>query len=216
MGGQHDPAQISGKLGTPYFIMDPGLHIKRFPCAILVHPAIATMIATANEHGLSAEKIARIEAGVSEVVTSTLNHPDPKTGLEAKFSVAFPLAHALVERRLSLNDFTDERVNDSRIRELMKKIVVRNDPKLLENGGNEVTAKLTIRLTDGQTIERIAALERGQAQKWISIGELEEKFRECAARVLSRDRAKRAFDVALELDRADSVDPLMELVGANS
>ncbi len=216
MGGQHDPARISGKLGTPYFIIDPGLHIKRFPCAILVHPAIATMIATANSHNLRAENIARIEVGVSDVVTSTLNHPEPKTGLEGKFSVAFPLAHALVERRLSLNDFTDERVNDPGVQALMKKIIVRTDPKLLENGGNEVTAKLAIQLTDGQTIERVAALERGQAQKWISTAELQEKFSQCAARVLSPDRAKKAFDAALALDSANSVGGLMELVGAKA
>jgi 2-methylcitrate dehydratase PrpD len=216
MGGQHDPGQISGKLGKPYFIMDPGLHIKRFPCAILVHPAIATMIALAREHGLRAENIARIEVGVSEVVTSTLNHPDPKTGLEGKFSVAFPLAHALIERRLSLDDFTDERVNDAVIRSLMKKIVVRTEPKLLAGGGNEVSAKLTIRLTDGQTIERTAALEKGQAQKWIGTAELEEKFSQCAARVLSPDRAKKAFGIALDLDRASRIHELTAPIGADS
>jgi 2-methylcitrate dehydratase PrpD len=216
MGGQHDPGQISGKLGKPYFIMDPGLHIKRFPCAILVHPAIATMIALAREHGLRAENIARIEVGVSEVVTSTLNHPDPKTGLEGKFSVAFPLAHALIERRLSLDDFTDERVNDAVIRSLMKKIVVRTEPKLLAGGGNEVSAKLTIRLIDGQTIERTAALEKGQAQKWIGTAELEEKFSQCAARVLSPDRAKKAFGIALDLDRASRIHELTAPIGADS
>jgi 2-methylcitrate dehydratase PrpD len=216
MGGKHDPGQISGKLGMPYFIMDPGLHIKRFPCAILVHPAIATMIATAKEHDLRAENIARLEVGVSDVVTSTLNHPEPKTGLEGKFSVAFPLAHALIERRLTLDDFTDERVNDTGIQALMKKIVVRNDPKLLETGGNEVTAKVTIRLNDGQTIERIAALKTGQAQQWISTAELEEKFRQCAGRVLSPERAKKAFDLALELDGTRSLHDLMELIGAQA
>lgn len=216
MGGKHDPAQISGKLGTPYFIMEPGLHIKRYPCAILVHPAIAAMIETANAHGLTAENIARIEVGVSDVVTSTLNHPEPKTGLEGKFSVAFPLAHALIERRLGLNDFTDEKVNDPKVQDLMKKFAVRTDPKLLEGDGNEVTAKLTIELTDGQRIERIANLERGKAQKWISTGELAEKFRQCAARVLPADCAKRAFDLALDLDSAKSVHGLMELVGAKA
>lgn len=216
MGGKHDPAQISGKMGTPYFIMDPGLHIKRYPCAILVHPAIAAMIETANAHGLTAENIARIEVGVSDVVTSTLNHPEPKTGLEGKFSVAFPLAHALIERRLGLNDFTDEKVNDPKVQGLMKKFAVRTDPKLLEGDGNEVTAKLMIELTDGQRIERLASLERGEAQKWISTGELEEKFRQCAARVLPDEQAKRAFDFAIELDSAKSIHGLMELVGAKA
>ncbi len=216
MGGKHDAAQISGKLGTPYFIMDPGLHIKRFPCAILVHPAIAVMIETAKAHSLTAENIARIEIGVSDVVTSTLNHPEPKTGLEGKFSVAFPLAHALIERRLGLNDFTDERVNDAKIQGLMKKIIVRTDPKLRQGDGNEVTAQLMIELTSGQRIECLAALERGKAQKWISTSELQEKFRQCAARVLPAERVERAFDRALELDRGKNLEELMELVGAKA
>ena len=216
MGGKHDPAQISGQLGAPYFIMDPGLHIKRFPCAILVHPAIAGMIELANAHGLTVENIARIEVGVSDIVTSTLNHPEPKTGLEGKFSVAFPLAHALIERRLSLNDFTDERVNDPKVQGLMKKMVVRTDPTLRQGAGNEVTARLMIQMTDGQRIERLASLERGKAQKWISRSELEQKFRLCAARVLPADRVQRAFDLALELDNGKGVGDLMELVGANA
>jgi len=216
MGGKHDPGQISGKLGTPYFIMEPGLHIKRFPCAILVHPAITMMIETANAHSLTAENIARIEVGVSDVVTSTLNHPEPKTGLEAKFSVAFPLAHALIERRLSLNDFTDERVNDPKVQGLMKKMVVRTDPALRQGEGNEVTAKLMIELTGGQRLERLASLQRGEQQQWISASELEQKFRQCAARVLPADRAQRAFDLALELDSGKSVLDLMELVGSKA
>ena len=98
----------------------------------------------------------------------------------------------------------------------MKKFAVRTDPKLLEGGGNEVTAKLMIELTDGQRIERLAGLERGKSQKWISISELEEKFRQCAARVLPDAQAKRAFDFALDLDSAKSIHGLMELVGAKA
>jgi len=216
MGGQYDPARIAGKLGAPFFIIDPGLHIKRFPCAILVHPVIATMIEIAQSHGLRAEDIARIEVGVSNVVTSTLNHPEPKTGLEGKFSVAFPLAHALIARRLSLNDFTDEKVNHPAIQALMKKIVVRADPNLLEDGGNEVTAQLVIESNDGRRLERKSTLEPGQAQKWISAAELEEKFSQCAARVLAPERAKQAFDIALSLDSTTSVHDLMERVGTKS
>jgi len=87
---------------------------------------------------------------------------------------------------------------------------------LLQGDGNEVTAKLMIELIDGQRIERLASLERGKAQKWISTGELEEKFRQCAARVLPNEQAQRAFDFALELDGAKSIHGLMELVGAKA
>src|SRR5262245_16236813 len=212
MGGKHDPSQISGKMGKPFFLEDPGLHIKRYPCAILTHPSIKAMVELAQAHDLRAEQIARVDVGVSEVVTSTLNHPEPKTGLEGKFSVAFPLALALFKRAVGLNDFTDEMVNDPEICALMKKTTVRNDPKLQESGGNEVTAKLTIQLKDGRTIERLATLEKGKAQQWISESELENKFRACAARALPTDQADRAFDALLKLDTRQEIHSLMELV----
>jgi 2-methylcitrate dehydratase PrpD len=212
MGGKHDPEQISGKLGKPFFLEDPGLHIKRYPCAILTHPSIKALIELAQAHNLAPEKIRRLDVRVSEVVTSTLNHPEPKTGLQGKFSVAFPLALALRKRDVGLNDFTDENVNDPQVRAMMNKITVRADPKLQESGGNEVTAKLTIELEDGQRIERLATLEKGKAQKWISESELERKFRACAERVLPADRAKQAFDMLLRLEVVEDIKPLAELV----
>ena len=199
-------------MGRPFFLEDPGLHIKRYPCAILTHPSIKALIELAQAHDLAAEKIRRLDVGVSEVVTSTLNHPEPKTGLEGKFSVAFPLALALRKRDVGLNDFTDENVNDPQVRALMSKITVRTDPKLRESGGNEVTAKLTIELEDGQRIERVATLEKGKAQKWISESELERKFRACAERVLPADRSSQTFDMLLRLEAMENIKPLTELV----
>jgi len=216
MGGKHDPEQISGKLGNPFFVMDPGLHIKRYPCAILIHPVIKAAIELAQSHDLTAEKITRVDIGVSDVVTSTLNHPEPKTGLAGKFSVAFPLALALIERKVGLGDFTDDKVNDPKIVALMKKITVRADSGLQESGGNEVTAKLSVDLQDGRRLERMATLEKGQAQTWISETELQEKFRQCAARVLPMEQVDRAFDLVLRIEVGESIQPLMELVSTRA
>ena len=212
MGGRHDPKQISGKLGKPFFILDPGLHVKRYPCAILVHPAIRKMIELSRAHDLTEEKVKRIEVGVSDVVTSTLNHPEPKSGLAGKFSVSFPLALAMLQRQVGLNDFTDEKVNDPRVVALMKKIVVGTDPALQESGGSEVTAKLKIHLRDGQVLEQLATLETGAAQPWISERELAEKFRACAARSLPAHRVGAALDLLLGIEKCQSLDALLELV----
>ena len=212
MGGKHDSTRISGKLGSPFFVIDPGLHIKRYPCAILIHPAIGAAIELAQAEDLKPEQIRRLEIGVSEVVTSTLNHPEPATGLEGKFSVAFPLALALLERKVALAHFTDERVNDPKIKALMKKITVRTEPRLQESGGNEVTAHLSLYLQDGRRFDRLATLERGKAQKWISENDLKEKFHACAARVLPKEQVERALDLLLRIEIGGSVDSLMEVV----
>jgi 2-methylcitrate dehydratase PrpD len=211
MGGHHDAARISGKLGNPFFIMDPGIHIKRYPCAILVHPAIRAVAELARSHSLTAEKVTRIDLGVNDVVTSTLNHPDPKTGLEGKFSVVFPIAVALVQGTVGLDDFTDEKVTDSRVAAVMKKITVHTDPTLQESGGNEVTAKLSIYFQDGGRLDHLATLAKG-THDWISETELREKFRACAARVLPLDRVNKALDLLLRIEVVEHIDSLMELL----
>jgi 2-methylcitrate dehydratase PrpD len=210
MGGQYDASQITGKLGQPYFIADPGIHIKRYPCAILVHPAIKTAITLVRDHGLTAENIERVDIGVSEVVTSTLNHPEPKTGLEGKFSVAFPLALALLQGKVTLTDFTDERIRDPNVIGLMKRITVDTDPSLQKSGGNEVTAKLRIRLRDGQVLERLAALDKGESQEWISEDELKEKFRACGACAFSPARVETSLALLYELEGVKDINRLTE------
>ena len=212
MGGKHEPSQIVGKLGHPYFLIEPGLHIKRYPCAILTHPAIKALLELTRAHDLKAEEVISMEIGVSEVVTSTLNHPEPKTGLEGKFSVAFPLALALLERKVGLAQFNDEKVRDPRVVTLMKRIKVYTDLRLQESGGNEVTARIKIHLQDGQALERLAALEKGTSQEWISESELTGKFRECAARALHQDQVEKLLDLLRRLELLASVDSVMEIV----
>jgi 2-methylcitrate dehydratase PrpD len=209
MGGKHDPKRISSMLGRPFFILDPGLHIKRYPCAILVHPAIRKMIELARAHDLTADRIRRIAIGVSEVVTSTLNHPEPKTGLAGKFSVSFPVALALVQRRVGLEDFTDEKVTDPRVVAAMRKITVATDSSLQQVGGNEVAARFSIDLENGHRIEQVATLETGTGQPWITEAELAEKFRSCAARALPPERIDAVLDLLRGIDKRESLDPLM-------
>jgi 2-methylcitrate dehydratase PrpD len=213
MGGQYEASQITGKLGDPYFLLDPGIHIKRYPCAILTHPAISAVLALVKSHDLRPERIAALKIGVSEVITSTLNHPIPTSGLEGKFSVAFPLALALAERKVGLAQFTDEKVRDPRITEMMRKITVYPDPRLREAGGNEVTANIKLDLIDGRSLERLATLEKGTGQKWIGESELAEKFGECAQTALPVPRAEQALACLLRLEELESIGELTDILG---
>ena len=213
MGGQYEAVRITGKLAEPYFLLDPGMHIKRYPCAILTHPAIGAVLDLVKSHDLKPETIAALKIGVSEVVTSTLNHPIPTSGLEGKFSVAFPLALALVERKVGLAQFTDEKVRDPRIIEMMRKITVYPESALREAGGNEVTARIQIDLEDGRSLERLATLATGTGQQWIGESELTEKFRECAETVLPTLRVEQALAGLHRLEDLRGIGELMNIIG---
>ncbi|HWP59133.1 MAG TPA: MmgE/PrpD family protein [Candidatus Acidoferrales bacterium] len=214
MGGKHDEAQILGRLGRPHFLIDPGLHIKRYPCAILIHPAIKEMIALRSKGDLDSDQIEKITVHVSEIVTSTLNHPRPSTGLEAKFSVAFPLALALAEGKVGLRDFTDEKVREPKIKSLMERTEVVADPAIAAAGGNEVSARITVELSGGQRLKRAAGLEKGTAQEWISEAELRAKFEDAASRALPQREIERIWGLLAKLDRLPSIAPMMKIARA--
>jgi 2-methylcitrate dehydratase PrpD len=42
-GGGFDPAQICGRIGQPFSILNPGVSIKPYPCGVVGHPAMDTM-----------------------------------------------------------------------------------------------------------------------------------------------------------------------------
>ena len=212
MGGKHDATHITGRLGRPYFLIDPGLHIKRYPCAILVHPAIREIIDLSSKDNFSPDNVEKIQIRVTEIVTSTLNHPQPATGLEAKFSVAFPIALALVGRKVGLADFTDRRVRDPKIAAMMKKIEIVTDPSIERSGGNEVTARIEITLSDGRQLKRTATLKTGCEQKWISEPELRGKFCDAASRALSKKRVDTLWQLLSKLDQLKDITPVLNLV----
>jgi 2-methylcitrate dehydratase PrpD len=139
-----------------------------------------------------------------------------ETGLEGKFSVAFPLALALLERKVGLAQFNDEKVRDPRVVSLMKRVKVYTDLRLRESGGNEVTARLKLHLKDGRVLEHLATLAKGSNQEWISEEGLKEKFRECAAGALRSVRIEVLLDSLLRLGQIKDINSLMELVAGRS
>ena len=51
------------------------------------------------------------------------NHA-PQTGLEAKFSMEFAMAAAVIARRASLGEYTDAFVRRQEVQELMRKVAI--------------------------------------------------------------------------------------------
>jgi 2-methylcitrate dehydratase PrpD len=85
-------------------------------------------------------------------------HPRPASGLEAKFSMEYILAAALHERAVTLHSFTDEAVARPAVRELMERVVAREEARLRpEDPGARVSGpakggwiEVTVRTTSGR------------------------------------------------------------------
>ena len=75
-----------------------------------------------QKYTVDAEQISEIECHVPNHMESVLFYHNPQKGLEGKFSLEYVLARAIIDGIPRIDDFTDERVNEAEIKQLIKKI----------------------------------------------------------------------------------------------
>ena len=187
------PAQM---LGSEWKIVKYRLGIKKYPACYCTHRALDAMLELLGRHPLKPEEIERIFVSLSDTHSLILRNHRPQTGLEAKFSIEFAIAAAVIARRAGLAEYSDAFVQRSDVQELMRRVFVETnqnyDPDV---SGASVWDLVRVELTAGGIIEsEKVSRAKGHADRPLSESELFEKFRGC----LDAGRAKIAPDVLFE------------------
>jgi 2-methylcitrate dehydratase PrpD len=209
--GNFDADAILKDWGRPYDIVSPGLAMKLHPCCGSTHPAIDALLLLRAEQEVRPEKVARIESWTHPRRLAHTDRPDPQSDLDAKFSVQYCLARALLDGRIRLEHFEGEAFRDPGVRGLMRRIHAAPYPEA--DGGTEpLGAKVRITFDDGQSVARRVdtALGRGPDNP-LPPDALTAKFADCAGRVLPAAQVTRVQQALLQLDEAPG---LRELVSA--
>jgi len=116
-------------LGKTWDIED--LVQKYHASCYFTHSPIEASMAIINKEGINPQKIQSIRIYVSQMAIDVAGRiEEPNTGLEGKFSMQYVVANALLRGDTGLKSFTDEKVNDPRVREFMKKISLIGDQEL--------------------------------------------------------------------------------------
>jgi 2-methylcitrate dehydratase PrpD len=216
MAGGYDSSKISGRLGKPYFMQEPGISIKPYPSGSLSHPAQDLILDLVKEHDLHASDIQSIEVGTNSNVPNALIYPMPKTALEGKFSIPFGMAIAVLERKAGLAQFVDTKVRQKKVVELMKRVRLYVDDELEALGYDQVRSRIRITLYNGRTIEGRYDVARGHPEKPMSWTDLTEKFNECASPVLPQKNAGQIIELVARLEQLKSLSPLMRALTRSS
>src|SRR5258707_4766390 len=161
--GNFDAEAILKDWGQPYDIVRPGLAVKQHPCCGSTHPVIDAMLVLRGEHDILPERVVRIDSWTHPRRLAHTDRPDPLSGLDAKFSVQYCLARALLGGRIELEDFQGEAFREPQARALMRRIHAAPHPEMDNDSGEYLGAELRIAFDDGRTIaQRVgSALGRG-------------------------------------------------------
>jgi 2-methylcitrate dehydratase PrpD len=173
------------RFGRPFFFEKPGVAIKLYPCAGVLHPALDAVIDLRARYKLAHDTIEKIEVTLDSRAALPLVYDDPKDALQAKFSLPFALAAALVDGAAGISQFSAERLRDSRIRNLMKRIELVRRPNTRSRQTIGIDTEIAMTLRGGAVHRAHVSIARGHPQKAAARDDIEEKFRQCAAGVLS-------------------------------
>ncbi len=201
LGSQSDdPTAALERLGAPWKILTTGVAVKPYPSCACTHSIIEAVLELRQAHRLRPEAVAEITVGVAAPVPRMLIHHDPRTGLEGKFSAEFCAAAALVDGRIGIATFTDEKTADPQIRTVMEKVRMVVDPTIPAEQEHHVWTRVTVRLADGRALEVAPREVTGHPTVPLSREALRQKFEECAGRVLARDRVESVAEMLETLE----------------
>jgi 2-methylcitrate dehydratase PrpD len=204
--GTGSPGYRAAKIGKPLAIERYGLKAKIHPCCASVHTAVDVLLSLE----VKAEEVERIDVLVNRVSYDNLPYANPRTEMEARFSMQWAMALALLQGRLHLADFTPEALKRRDVRALLPRIRMRhtkpgNEHPSLENGREP--ALTTVHLKNGKKLSRYAQRPKGTLQIPLTAAELDAKFEDCApgraalARMLDRLESVRDIRTLLKLIR---------------
>ncbi|MBI3936973.1 MAG: MmgE/PrpD family protein [Betaproteobacteria bacterium] len=207
--GNYDLDAMLDRLGRPYDLVDPGLVIKVYPCCGLIHSALDGVLDLMRQHNLDAAQVGRACIAVHELVPPTMCFDRPQTGYQAKFSAPFCIATALREGAVRLAHFTDERVRDPQMQQLMERVEMAVHPELrgYQTFLQKEFTDVTLELARGGSVECRAwrMNNRGSRGRPVTLEQLREKFHDCTAAYRDAAMAARAFEMLAGLEAVSDV-----------
>jgi 2-methylcitrate dehydratase PrpD len=190
-------------------IVTRGLQVKRHACCAATHTSIDAVLQLVAAHGLRADAIEAIECRINRIAAEVLRYHRPATALEAKFSLEFCVATAVLEGHCGISQFTQARVEDSALRAVASRVHAQVDPSMSPLG--TTPCRMTLRTRNGRTLTADVPAPRGSPDFPLTRDELRQKFVACAGMRLQEADAACLFERLLDLPAVSHLDEAMGL-----
>ena len=214
--GTFEVSKLFEDWASPLEIEGATIALKQFPCCGSTHPAITMMLQLVREEKITASDVQRIEILPHGRRLRHTNTPQPQSSLEAKFSVQYVCARALLNGALRLRDFEDDAYAQPEIRRLLAITEARPHPDMADDAPHQWGAEVTVWLTGGRRLSRrVDQLVGRGGDSPMTRDEMWDKFEDCAQRALPRQRLPALFELLQDLENVPDMNLLTQLLVAD-
>ena len=205
-------AIIAG-LGTHFPLLDKH-GFKVWPACGYTRATNTAVLHLRDEHQLKAADVDTITVIGGTGATKLLCEPleqkrRPQLSIDAKYSIPFTTAIAMVHGNVTLRDFTDAGLRDAAVLRMAERVSYREEPEQQPWGGASATSRpaVEIRTTDGRVFKCRPEGVPGDPRNPVTNEALEAKFRDCvsfSARRIPSQHIDRALDMIRNLENVDN------------
>lgn len=199
-GRETEPAAVAATLGHTWELLRTA--VKPYPICHFIHAFADAVLQLRAAHQLTPADIAEIRCAIHPVPSKVVCEPaeakwEPRDEYDAKFSLPFVVAAALVRGQFGLAELAEDVLVDRSILELARRVRVSEDPDSAFPAA--YSGAVEIELTDGRVLRRREQVNRGHEDRPLSNAEIVAKFDQTVGLAASPETAARVKRAVLDL-----------------
>lgn len=208
-----DIEKLIGNLGTNYKILECSM--KAFPTEALTHTHITATLKVMLKNNLSYENIDTVTITTIARACDILfdqhkYHPESRE--TADHSLPYCIAAAIVDKKITTQSFSEEKLNDPRIREVIMKIKGEASIEFEKMFPAKQPSKVVIKTKEGNEYSEYLEYPKGDPREPMTLEDLENKFNALSANLLSADRQNKIKDIIFNCDTLSTKEFMKELI----
>ena len=197
-----------------YEIIKSGILFKKYPTCLATHSSIDATLYLVNENDIISSEIDKIICFLHPERINMVSRPIVKNSMEAKFSVQYCIAKAILNKCISVEDFQENifPLSDE-ILKLMHKVEIMPYIEEIRNEGEKISSKVVIKFLNHKEltyeIKRpfFSDISLPLNQDFLLL----DKYRKCCKRIISETAINDSIELIKNLEKLKNIKELTEI-----
>ena len=210
-----DPSSLFENWGDPFKVMKSS--IKPHACCRYKQGPIDGILEIMHQNTLNPSDIEAVELGILKAGFPIVAQPEaskynPKSIVDAQFSMPFGAAIAILHGRASLEEYTEKNIMSPEIKQMMKKIHCVEDPELEIDYPKKWPTSVTLSTKRGQQYHTKIEFPKGDPENPLTWDELIQKFKSLISPVFPEERGAEIIRYVRWIESAKNLKDLSKLL----
>lgn len=208
-----DVDALIGGLGKSWKILECSM--KAFPTEALTHTHISATLDVVKNNDIEYDEIDSVTITTIARACDILFDPHkyrPESRETADHSLPYCIAAAIVDRKITTQSFSDEKLKDPRIWEVIDKIKGEASFEFEKMFPAKQPSKVVIKTKDGKEFSKYLEYPKGDPREPMTMDDLANKFNGLSSELLNTKRQKEIKEMIFNCDEMNVKDFMSKLV----